>query len=70
MIRKIDSAAGRFLYGRRMGIVEPVFANVCSMLGLNRFTLRGRAKVNVQWRLFAVVHNLRKIHRYGWAGAG
>ncbi len=59
MIEKIDSAAGRFFYGQRMGIVEPVFANVCYMLGLNRLTLRGRSKVNIQWRLFSVVHNLR-----------
>jgi transposase len=70
MIRKIDSEAGRFFYSLRMGIVEPVFADVCYMLGLDRFTLRGRSKVNVQWRLFSVVHNLRKIHRHAWAGAG
>jgi transposase len=69
MIRKIETEVGRYLYGMRMGIVEPVFANLCHMLGLNRFTLRGSGKVNIQWRLFAVVHNLRKIHRYGWAGA-
>lgn len=70
MIRKVESEAGRFLYSMRMGIVEPVFANLCHMLGLDRFTLRGHSKVNIQWRLFSVVHNLRKIHRYGWAGAG
>ena len=70
MIEKIDSEAGRFLYSLRMGIVEPVFANLRHMRGLNRFTLRGREKVNVQWTLFAVLHNLGKIHRYGWAGAG
>ncbi len=70
MIRKVETAAGRFLYGMRMGIVEPVFANLRHMLGLDRFTLRGRAKVNIQWKLFAVIHNLLKIHRYGLAGAG
>ena len=70
MIKKIDSEAGRFFYSLRMGIVEPVFADVCYMMGLDRFTLRGNLKVNIQWRLFSLVHNLRKIHRYGWAGAG
>ncbi len=70
MIQKIDSAAGRFLYSRRMGIVEPAFANLCCMLGLNRFTLRGQGKVNIQWKLFSVVHNIHKIQRYGWMGAG
>jgi hypothetical protein len=48
-----------------MGIVEPVFGNVCSTLGLNRFLLRGRIKVDIQWKLFAIVHNLLKIARYG-----
>ena len=70
MIRKVESVVGRFYYGMRMGIVEPVFANVCHMLGLDRLTLRGSAKVNIQWSLFAVIHNIHKVHRFGWAGAG
>lgn len=70
MIRKLDTAAGRFLYGMRMGIVEPVFGNLCHMLGLDRITLRGAAKANIQWRLFAIVHNMLKAHRYGLAGSG
>ena len=64
MIEKVEGAAGRYLYGKRMGIVEPVFANLRHMLGLDRFTLRGARKVNTQWRLFALVHNLGKIHRF------
>jgi len=70
MIRKIETEVGRYLYGMRMGIVEPVFANLCHMLGLDRFTLRGSGKVNIQWRLYSIVHNIHKIQRYGWAGAG
>jgi hypothetical protein len=70
MIKKIDGSVGRFLYSQRMGIVEPVFGNLRHALGLDRFTLRGIQKVNVQWKLYAMVHNLFKIHRYGWAGAG
>lgn len=70
MIEKVESAAGRYLYGMRMGIVEPVFANLRHMLGLDRFTLRGARKVNTQWQLFALVHNLGKIHRFAWQGSG
>ena len=70
MIKKLETEAGRFLYGMRMGIVEPVFANLRHMLGLDRFTLRGRTKVNIQWLLFAVVHNIHKAQRFGFAGAG
>ncbi len=50
--------------------VEPVFANLRQMLGLDRFTLRGSDKLNTQRRLFALVHNIHKVQRYGWAGAG
>ncbi len=65
MIKKIDSVKGRFIYSQRMGVVEPVFGNITSTLGLDRFTLRGKIKVNLQWLLFCIVHNLGKIHRYG-----
>jgi hypothetical protein len=64
MKRKIDSALGKAVYNRRMGAVEPVFGNL-SNIGLNRFTLRGRKKVDAQWKLYCIVHNLLKIHRYG-----
>jgi hypothetical protein len=65
MKQKIDTPEGRYQYSRRMGIVEPVFANICSALGLTRFSLRGRKKVDIQWKLYCMVHNLLKIHRYG-----
>jgi transposase len=67
MKTKIDTPAGRKIYSLRMGIIEPVFAHVCSAKGLNRFTLRGRAKVNIQWVLYCMVHNMEKISRYGMA---
>ena len=44
-------------------MAEPVFGNICSTLGLNRFSLRGKRKVNTQWVLHCVVHNLFKVHR-------
>lgn len=64
MKRKIDSTLGRSVYNRRMGAVEPVFGHLRN-LGLDRFTLRGRKKVDAQWKLYCIVHNLLKIHRYG-----
>jgi hypothetical protein len=65
MRRKIDSLRGRLIYNRRLGIAEPPFAHICHVLGLSRFTLRGRRKVDIQWKLYCMVHNLIKIHRYG-----
>ena len=65
MKAKIDSEQGKRIYARRLGIVEPVFANVCVHKHMNRLTLRSKSKVDVQWRLFALVHNLGKIHTFG-----
>jgi hypothetical protein len=65
MKAKIDSEEGRYYYSRRLAIVEPVFGNICSSHKLRRFSLRGKRKVNNQWLLYAMVHNIGKIQRYG-----
>lgn len=65
MKRRIDSEAGRHAYSRRLGIVEPVFGNIRHTKKLNRFTLRGTKKVDGQWKLFCLVHNIEKLQRYG-----
>jgi len=65
MKTKIDSPQGKQIYARRLAIVEPVFANIRIQKRLDRFALRTKAKVDVQWRLFALVHNIGKIHNYG-----
>lgn len=65
MKHKIDSEQGRYYYSRRLAIVEPVFGNICSSHKLRRFSLRGTRKVNNQWLLYGLVHNIGKIQRYG-----
>ena len=65
MKAKIDSEEGKRIYARRLGIVEPVFANICVQKRMDRFTLRTKRKVDVQWGLFALVHNIGKIHTFG-----
>ena len=65
MKAKIDTNQGKRIYARRLGIVEPVFANICVHKRMHRFTLRSKLKVDVQWRLFALVHNIGKIHTFG-----
>jgi transposase len=65
MKAKIDSEVGKRIYARRLGIVEPVFANICVHKRMHRFTLRTKLKVDVQWRWFALVHNIGKIQAFG-----
>jgi len=67
MIEKIESEKGRRIYPQRMAIVEPVFANIRTHKRLDRFTLRGKIKVNIQWLLYCMVHNIGKIANYGFA---
>ncbi len=57
----IDSVRGRQLYSRRIATVEPVFANIRHHKRMSRFTLRGTTKVNTQWQLYCLVHNIEKI---------
>ncbi len=63
----IDSARGRALYSRRIATVEPVFANLRHNKRLDRFTLRSRPKVNAQWQLYCLVHNIEKLAHHGYA---
>lgn len=65
MKRRVDSKLGKAIYGHRMSTVEPVFANIGSNKGLDRFSLRGKSKVQGQWRLYCLVHNIEKIANYG-----
>ena len=61
MRERIDSEDGRAQYGRRFATVEPVFGNLRHNKRLCRFTLRGKDKVNGQWLLFSLVHNIEKL---------
>jgi len=65
MKQKIDTAEGRRTYSKRLGIVEPVFGNIRSCKRMDRFTLRGKIKVNIQWILYCLVHNIEKIGNFG-----
>ena len=64
MKEKIDSRKGRLIYSKRIGTIEPVFAHIRSTMRLDRFRLRGQLKVNAQWLLFCMVHNIKKIQKY------
>jgi transposase len=67
MKTRIDSEVGRALYGQRFATVEPVFGNLRANKRLDRFTLRGRSKVNAQWLMFCLVHNIEKLMGIAYA---
>jgi len=65
MRQAIDSPRGRQLYSQRFGTVEPVFGNIRHNKRMTRLNHRGLAKVNTQWNLYCMVHNIEKLAKTG-----
>ena len=65
MKHRIDSREGKQIYSHRMLVAEPVFGNITTNKKLNRFSLRGKRKVQGQWQLTCMVHSIEKIMNYG-----
>jgi transposase len=62
--RVLASDWGKQLYLKRQGTVEPVFGQIKSNRGADRFQRRGRSAVRSEWRLLTATHNLLKLHRH------
>ena len=63
---KLDSDSGKAIYAKRKHIVEPVFGHIKSVLGFTGFHLRGLQKVNAEFKIVAIAHNLKKISKYAY----
>jgi len=61
MARRLKTALGQALYRLRKQTVEPVFGIIKEVMGFRRFTLRGRAKVSLEWTLVCVSYNLKRL---------
>jgi transposase len=62
--RALATDWGKQLYLKRQGTVEPVFGQIKSNRGANRFQRRGRSAVRSEWRLLTATHNLLKLHQH------
>ena len=58
---KLLSPEGRYLRGRRCCEVESVFGQIKWNDGFKRFLLRGLDKVNIEWGLISIAHNMKKL---------
>lgn len=63
MVRKLKTIKGRKIYSQRKHIVEPVFGQIKEIRGFRRFSFRGLAKVEAEWNLICLTHNLLKLFR-------
>ena len=61
------TVAGRALYKLRQQTVEPAFGIIKEVLGFRRFSLRGLAKVSLEWELVCLAYNFKRLHRLGAA---
>jgi transposase len=68
MRAKLDTPEGKQIYAKRKHIVEPVFAQIKIPMGFKRFHLRGLTKVNLEFLIVAIGHNLKKIATYCYEG--
>ena len=67
MRHRTATTAGRALYKLRQQTVEPVFGMIKEVLGFRRFSLRGLAKVTLEWELVCLAYNCQRLHRLGAA---
>jgi transposase len=63
MKRKLQTQVGRTIYAMRKAIVEPVFGQIKQARGFRQFMLRGLEKVQREWALVCLTHNILKLHR-------
>ena len=61
MARKLRTKKGRETYSKRKSIVEPVFGQIKQARGFVQFSLRGLDKMQGEWALICLTHNLLKL---------
>ncbi len=67
MERKLRTRRGRATYKKRSRTVEPVFGQIKSARGCDRFLLRGIDGASGEWKMLCGTHNLLKLWRSGRA---
>jgi hypothetical protein len=63
MRRKLQTKVGAAVYSRRKAVVEPVFGQIKQARGFRQFLLRGLKKVQGEWAIVCLTHNILKLHR-------
>jgi transposase len=61
MRAKLLSREGKQRYLKRLGTVEPVFAQLKHHLGFRQFLLRGLEKARTEFRLLCTAYNIKKL---------
>lgn len=68
MFQKMKTKRARDRYRKRKHLAEPPFGWIKSVLGFDRFSLRGFRKVTAEWDLMCLATNLRRMNgKMAWA---
>jgi hypothetical protein len=65
MAHRLDTEAGKKLYGLRKQTVEPVFGIIKEAMGFRGLLMRGLEKVNIEWTLVTASYNLKRLFNLG-----
>jgi len=68
MRQKLRSPAGRAVYGKRKGMIEPVFGVLKEQRGMRRLRRRGHTAAVTEFTLAAIAYNLTRMHVWRLAG--
>jgi len=63
MRRKLQTKVGAAIYATRKTVAEPVFGQIKQARGFRQFLLRGLRKVQGEWAMICLTHNILKVHR-------
>jgi hypothetical protein len=62
MRRKLQTKVGKAVYAARKYVVEPVFGQIKQARGFRQFVLRGIRKVQGEWALVCLTHNVLRLY--------
>jgi transposase len=63
MRRKLQTKVGAAIYATRKTVVEPVYGQIKQARGFRQFLLRGLGKVQGEWAMICLTHNILKLYR-------
>jgi len=67
MKRKLQTKVGKAVYAARKCVVEPVFGQIKQARGFRQFLLRGKRKIEGEWALICMTHNILRLYAFGGA---
>ena len=63
MRRKLQTKVGATIYATRKTVAEPVFGQIKQPRSFRQVLLRGLRKVQGEWAMLCLTHNILKLHR-------